>query len=245
VNDPAAQPPRDEPADERGRALARALADELRTVAELLNTRAVPPDALDGALATARALRAGLDEHPASARWYELVEHGAGGREASRGFHDEQGPLRGLANVVAPPLRAARATRADGTVVLRGTVRLGHRYEGPPRAVHGGIVAALFDELLGSAQSQAGVRGMTAKLTIRYRKPTPVDEDLTFEAWIDRERGRSVVLLGTCHARGQLVAQAEGLFMRVDFDAVQRRLRDDADAAAAAAVESTAPGAPG
>jgi acyl-coenzyme A thioesterase PaaI-like protein len=235
VNEPGPHLPHDEQPDERGRALARALADELRAVAELLNTRVAAPEALDAALATARTLRAGLDDQPALVRWYELVEHGAGGREASRGFHDEQGPLRGLANVVAPPLRAALARREDGTEVLRGTVRLGHRYEGPPRAVHGGIVAALFDELLGSAQNLAGVRGMTAKLTIRYRKPTPLDEDLAFEAWVDRDRGRSVVVLGTCHARGQLVAQAEGLFMRVDFDAVQRRIRDEADAAVAPA----------
>jgi acyl-coenzyme A thioesterase PaaI-like protein len=237
VNDPAPRP-RTGPVDDDGRALARTLADELRAVAELLNTRAVAPAALDAALATARTLRAGLDDQPPLVRWYELVEHGKGGREASRGFHDEQGPLRGLANVVAPPMRSTLTTRADGTAVLRATVRLGRRYEGPPRAVHGGIVAALFDELLGSAQNLAGVRGMTAKLTIRYRKPTPIDEDLELEGWVDRERGRSVVVLGTCHARGQLVAQAEGLFMRVDFDEVQRRLRDEAHAAAEAAADA-------
>jgi acyl-coenzyme A thioesterase PaaI-like protein len=237
--DPA-PPPAD--ADREGaRLIAREVAAELRAVAELLNVRDPSVDALDAALRHATQVRAALADEPPLARWYELHAHGEGGRAASRGFHDEQGPIRGRANVVAPPFRLERGARDDGTPVLRGTVRLGRRYEGPPRCVHGGWVAALFDELLGATQSLAGIGGMTARLVVRYRRPTPIDEDLAFEGWIEQDRGRAVVVQGTCHARGQLVAQAEGLFMRVDVDAVQRKLHEEAGAAAAAAD----PGAPG
>ena len=75
------------------------------------------------------------------------------------------------------------------------------------------------------------------------------DRPAEFEAWIDRDRHRSVTVLGTCHARGQLVAQAEGLFMRVDFDAVQRRLRAEAEAeaegGAGGSPDASAPGSAG
>ena len=52
--------------------------------------------------------------------------------------------------------------------------RFGSAYEGPPGCVHGGYVAAAFDELLGAAQSLSGTQGMTADLEVDYRTPTPL-----------------------------------------------------------------------
>ena len=53
-----------------------------------------------------------------------------------------------------------------------------------PLAVHGGFMQA-FDELLGAVQSlsQTGT-GYTAKLEIKYRSLTPIDEELVFAGWI-------------------------------------------------------------
>ncbi len=48
-------------------------------------------------------------------------------------------------------------------------------YEGPPTCVHGGVIAEVFDEVLGAANIVAGVRAMTGTLTVRYRKPTPLN----------------------------------------------------------------------
>ena len=45
------------------------------------------------------------------------------------------------------------------------TVTFGSAYEGPPGCVHGGYVAAAFDEMLGFVQSLGGNPGMTARLT--------------------------------------------------------------------------------
>jgi acyl-coenzyme A thioesterase PaaI-like protein len=96
-------------------------------------------------------------------------------------------------------------------------------YEGPPHGVHGGWVAALFDDLLGSAKGLTGAPGMTATLTVRFRQITPVEEDLQLEGWIERESGRRVVAKATCRAGEALTAEAEALFVGVDFDEVRKR----------------------
>jgi acyl-coenzyme A thioesterase PaaI-like protein len=117
------------------------------------------------------------------------------------------------------------AERPDGERVVRARARLGARYEGPPHGVHGGWVAALFDEVLGQAQALAGGPGVTAVLSVKYRHVTPIEEDLVFEAWIHESRGRRTIARATCHAGDTLTADAEGIFMRVDFEEVQERMR--------------------
>jgi acyl-coenzyme A thioesterase PaaI-like protein len=96
--------------------------------------------------------------------------------------------------------------------------------------VHGGFVAALFDEILGAAIGLAPPPGVTATLEVRYRNVTPVEEELRFEAWVAEDRGRRIVAQATCHAGALLTAQAKGLFVRVDFDAVRRRMAREAKA---------------
>jgi acyl-coenzyme A thioesterase PaaI-like protein len=81
--------------------------------------------------------------------------------------------------------------------------------------VHGGFLAAAFDEVLGMAQSLTGNPGMTGTLTIRYRRPTPLLTELVFEAYVDRVEGRKIFTHGTLSANGQLTAEAEGLFIAV------------------------------
>ncbi|MCZ7629824.1 MAG: hypothetical protein M5U19_12590 [Microthrixaceae bacterium] len=83
----------------------------------------------------------------------------------------DQSPLSGLSNPLSPPL-VLSYDPADASA-LRGHVNFGTAYEGPPGFVHGGYVAAVFDELLGATQSLSGTQGMTAHLGVDYRSPTP------------------------------------------------------------------------
>ena len=124
--------------------------------------------------------------------------------------HFDWSPLLGLANPLAPPLRAKVE---DGIVV--GRVCFGSAYEGPPGCVHGGYVAAAFDEVLGLAQSLSGQVGMTANLTIRYRRPTPLHSELRFEGRLQGVNGRKVIATGRLLAGEDLTAEAEGLFITV------------------------------
>ena len=197
------------------REATRQVGAELRRLGELLAAREPSVDVLDEVAAELRGAAARLAAQPERPRWYESGASDSHDAAASRKYHDELGPLSGEANPVAPPLRFEPATRPDGAAAVAAVARLGVLHEGPPGLVHGGWMAAMFDEVLAVLQRDAGVGGVTAELTVRYRRPTPVGAELRFAGWIDDDRGRSVVARATCEAAGELVAEAEARFVRV------------------------------
>ena len=125
----------------------------------------------------------------------------------------DRSPIIGLGNPLAPPL----SFRVEGDRV-KGSGSFGLQYEGPPNSVHGGFVAAALDELLGMAQTLSGNPGMTGTLTIKYRKPTPLHRELDLNAWVVRVEGRKIFTAGTIYDGETLCAEAEGVFISVDFD---------------------------
>ena len=214
--------PRDEiSSDEEA---ARGVADELRRAIGLLVDAAPSP----AALARARDLAGGLCEAlsgPRRPRWYDAESEASSPTAAARRSYLTQSPIRGVLNPVAPPMQASGwVERQDGRRALRATATLGAAYEGPPHGVHGGWVAALFDDLLGQAQQEVEKAGVTASLNVRYRHLTPLDEVLRLEAWIHETRGRRVTARATCHAGDTLTADAEAIFVAVDFDEVKSRM---------------------
>ena len=206
---------------------ALAVADELRAIAVALADLEIPPEAFAEALPLARELRsrfAGARRE----RWYELDAGSPTASAEARRSYQDLSPVRGLVNPIAPPLVMQREEHPDG-MRLVGHARLSCAYEGPPHGVHGGFVAALFDEILGAAQNLAPPVGVTAKLEVRYRHVTPLDEDLRFEAWVVDNRQRRMVIRATCRAGEILTADATGLFVRVDFAEVQQRMAERRD----------------
>jgi uncharacterized protein (TIGR00369 family) len=121
-------------------------------------------------------------------------------------------PVYGPGNPVAPPLVVTAA--ADGRAT--GRVVLGKPYEGPPGLVHGGVVATLLDHVLARAVRAAGRGGLTATLTVTYRRPVQLGVALIATAEMGATEGRRTT------ARARLVAEddpdttlaeAEGLFV--------------------------------
>ena len=203
------------------------LADELRAISQALVDRDIASHDLRAALSAAREVRPHLDGSPRS-RWYETDEPSSFGSETSLAF-DALSPVRGRLNPVAAPLTMQVAQREDGSQYIAGHARLSNVYEGPPHGVHGGIVAALFDEILSASMALAPPPGVTAKLEVNYRHLTPVGEDLRLEAWITEERDRRVHAKATCHAGDTLTAQATALFIRIDFKEAEDRMKARAD----------------
>ncbi len=207
------------------RAAATVLAGRLRDIAEALVTRDPAVEDLEAAAELATDLRAQLGG-PARARWHEADP--AAGDDAPiehRNAWADASPFVGVIHPGAPPMRVRRLDEAgpDGRPVLEGRVRVGPAYEGPPGGVHGGIVAGLFDELLGATPSGLlGLAAVTGTLGLRFVAKTPIERDLRLTAWIDSHRGRRIVAKGACHAGDELTARAEGLFVRVDFAASGR-----------------------
>lgn len=120
-------------------------------------------------------------------------------------------PVIGFANPVAPPI-VVEAVEGG----LEGTAVFDHQYEGPPTCVHGGVIAMVFDELLGAANIVAGCPGMTGTLTIRYRRPTPLRTPLRLEARCRGRQGRKITTWGAMFDGEELLAEAEGVFIELD-----------------------------
>ncbi len=116
-------------------------------------------------------------------------------------------------NPVFPPLEVEVA----GDLV-RGKLNLDLAYEGPPGCIHGGVVALIFDQLLGHANGVNGTWGMTAELKIAYHRPTPLFTELEFEAQVKHVEDRKVTTEGWLACDGERTASAVGLFIRPIFD---------------------------
>jgi len=202
---------------------ALALAQQLREINAALALHEVAPERLAQAVELGARLRELLDGPP-RASWYQHDPVSPMASSGARLSYGDMSPLRGLRNPLAPPMQIERGTRADGTPCMIGRAVLSRAYEGPPHGVHGGFVAALFDEILGSAIGLAPPPGVTATLEVRYRHVTPLEQELRFEAWVAQDRGRRIVAQATCSAGETQTASAKGLFVRVDFDAVRRRM---------------------
>ena len=86
-------------------------------------------------------------------------------------------------------------------------------YEGPPGLVHGGVSALILDQLLGEAAAAGGGAGMTGRLTLHYRRPTPLG-DLSMEAWVEKREGIKTLVKGHIKdPEGNITVEAEGLFI--------------------------------
>jgi acyl-coenzyme A thioesterase PaaI-like protein len=161
------------------------------------------------------------------------ADHGRpydGGEGSLAQYHEhifiDHSPLVGPLNPLAPPI----AISTDGTRVT-GEVSFGTAYEGPPGCVHGGFIAASFDEVLGLAQGMSGRPGMTARLSIQYRSPTPLLQPLMFVGDIERIEGRKIFTKGELRvvADGRLCADAEGLFISMNPEIFQRLMNGRAE----------------
>ena len=204
------------------------LADELRAAARALNECVIDEAAARAALVTAKRLRQQLagTRRP---RWYETddLERRAG--PATRTGFNTHSMYRGTDNVLSVPLTSRLVSLPDGRRAVEGHVTCPPLYEGPPGGVHGGYVAGLFDDVLGSAlQLVPGPSALTGTLTVRYRSLTPLQTGLRFTGWIHHVSGRRVVARATCHAGERLTAEAEGLFVRIDMTQLAERAAREA-----------------
>jgi acyl-coenzyme A thioesterase PaaI-like protein len=190
---PATPSPSPGPASERLAAATRRLVDAVLRADANDATLDAAADAIDGVVATL----------PPSDRtsW-------SSGRPRAHGEYLPRSPLLGRLHPAALPFTWDFHA---GRFVAHGVA--GPVYEGPPGYVHGGWVALMFDEALGVANVAGGHPGMTARLTIRYRRPTPLGTELRLEAWTTARQGRRISTVGTLHAGDLLCAEAEGLFV--------------------------------
>jgi acyl-coenzyme A thioesterase PaaI-like protein len=111
--------------------------------------------------------------------------------------------------------------RTDGERILGG-VRFDRRQEGAPGFAHGGAIATVLDDALGTVLILIERPAVTANLDIDFRAPAFLDRDLTVEAHCERIDGRKIHLLGRLLDGETLLAEARALFVEVDFEHFRR-----------------------
>jgi hypothetical protein len=185
----------------------RRVANALRELTEVLVTSS---PSIDKMHLIAEQLELTSSEFRESPRIYGRRDWATNGEHGSYGqVSHELNPLAGLSNPIAPPLNNWIVDD-----VAYATCRCGWAYEGPPGSVHGGIVAAIFDQFLGMAQLMGKQPGMTAYLHVNYHNRTPLNTELKLEARYTKIEGRKNYIRGEMFADGVMTASAEGLFVQ-------------------------------
>lgn len=96
--------------------------------------------------------------------------------------------------------------RPDGRLRTRFVPQPHHAgWEG---ILHGGLMATLLDEAMMAYLYRIGVNAATAELTIRYRRPVKLGEELVVEAWEEARRGRLFRMAAEARRSEAVVARA-------------------------------------
>lgn len=120
----------------------------------------------------------------------------------------ERSGISGRSNPLAAPVQWE--PRDDRYV---GWATYSPAYEGPRGHVHGGFVAAAFDDLMGAAQMLSGAAGYTGTLTVKMLRPTPLHRRIDYEAGVDRREDRKIYVWAHSSCDGERLAEAEILFI--------------------------------
>lgn len=110
----------------------------------------------------------------------------------------------------------------NGELLAIFTPRIEH--QSYPGRLHGGIVSTILDETIGRAimvNHADKYWGVTVEISIRFRKPVPLDQELRVIGRITRDSKR--VFEGTGEillADGSIAAEARGKYMKLPLEQI-------------------------
>jgi acyl-coenzyme A thioesterase PaaI-like protein len=201
------------------------LANALRSINATLTGRQIPADKVSELAQTLEKLASEFAaiEAPGRARGFGVAKDDDSA--AGSGFDYGSGnslsyrPISGNCNALAAPANYFKCRDEQGQAFLKGKVTFGAAFEGPPKLVHGGYIAAYMDEVFGIALSHSDLYepAMTGTLKTIYRMPVPLDTELTYEARVTGTERRKVFMHCTLKdAAGTLYAEGEAIFLKID-----------------------------
>jgi acyl-coenzyme A thioesterase PaaI-like protein len=186
------------------------LAERVRSLIDASVNTDVEPDVVDRVAGEVARLDAELRERLHTGPYSGLlgglefeVERPAGRMPLS--------PFVGELNPIAPPLEL----RYDGERLI-GSAVLGKAYVGPPGTVHGGVVAGLMDQMVAAAGQRFDLGGVTARMTVEFRRPTPLGAPLELAGWLepqDDASSRVRRVRAEIRAGGEVTVAAEALIV--------------------------------
>ncbi len=201
------------PADPDARLPDTLLADAARRLARGVRVSTVPPAERDRAIALIDEATAilGREESPGPYWLTGLSSFDQFDLNADLATVHTYSPALGDANPFAP----VADLEVTEDKVVQGTVTFAEVHNGPPwNTCHGGVVALFYDDIVGLAAMVGAGGGMTANLSIDYRRPTPLFEPIRFKAWMEWHEDRKHLARGEMYLGDELLTEAKGLFIR-------------------------------
>lgn len=107
--------------------------------------------------------------------------------------------------------------------VVRTTTVLRPEHHGINGIAHGGIVAAVLDDMSGSIPPILRQRAVTAKLDVEFAAPVMVGRELVTEAWLESFEGRKIRIVTRLTDDGRVLATGRALFVTVPAEHFDRR----------------------
>lgn len=104
-------------------------------------------------------------------------------------------------------LHADITTNDDNTSYCKITVP--SRFQGWKGMVHGGIISTLLDEISIYACRKISLRGVTAEIDVKFRKPVPIDTELELKAKVVDQKRRLIMVEAELLVNGVIHATAE------------------------------------
>jgi acyl-coenzyme A thioesterase PaaI-like protein len=95
-------------------------------------------------------------------------------------------------------------------------VVLRRAFEGAPGRAHGGIVAAVFDDVTGFVIGRLGEPAFTGELTVRFLAPVPVDAPIVVRARLDGRERRKLFISADASAGDTVIATCRAIYITVD-----------------------------
>ncbi len=112
------------------------------------------------------------------------------------------------------PLGIAMDVRREGDEAV-ADVTLGLAFEGAPGRAHGGIVAALCDDIMGYILTLERQPDFTGTMTVQYHEGMPIQQPLQLRARVVHRDGRKLEVTAEATAEGRLIASSTGTFITV------------------------------
>lgn len=108
---------------------------------------------------------------------------------------------------------------ADGCVYADYTPRFEH--QSYPGVMHGGLITAMLDELIGRTAIASNLWCMTAKLEVRFKKPVPIGAPLKLTGTLTKKTSRLLEGRGEIRLEdGSLAVEAVGTYVKIPDDQV-------------------------
>ena len=118
-------------------------------------------------------------------------------------------------------LKLSFYTDDEGRCIARFRPKPEH--QGFPGQLHGGIISTLLDETMGRVRTMEDIWAMTGRLEIKFRKPVPLDQELTIVGELTRSRSRAYEARGEILLPdGTTLIEGSGMYIRIPDEVVEQ-----------------------